>query len=186
VKQEKAPLNLNDTQLFSSPAEIEKLHRTKQEESFAKLSAITASTHIYVVGHCSVKGDKLHNDSDASWDYTQFADLLAQKAPQIKFAKQPITITLIACFTGIGGEESFAAKLSKALAERGIWSRIYAAMGQTSRFNNEGTYQPLIDGKYHADRSMVLVESKAGKTTLDPVIYSDPKFSLDSSQSNCH
>jgi len=160
------------------------LREQRSESDFLAMKKLTSQSRLYLVGHGAPNGNTLssdslpsNNNSRVAWSYTQFADLIAQHAPQLKGQSEAITISLVACHGGVGGLDSFGAKLSKDLDRRGIHAKIHARMGSVSRHDGKSPYKKTVDGEYHKDGSKVVIETVNGNTTVEPHLYSENKSS---------
>lgn len=122
----------------------------RQSPDLSSLSNLTHSSRLYVVGHSNAGADLVESDEVPGWfsttKYTlsadKLADELASHNPKLKESpdtgKQMLTISLVACRTASDsvGQKSFAAKLSMALAKKGISAVVLARTGAIPRLSD--------------------------------------------------
>lgn len=146
------------------------LREKDYEKELPLLKKLTPKSRLYLVGHCNAKLDTISSDEKVSLTYNDYADMLEKHAPQLINADGKIKISLIACYAGVGGEKSFAGKLSKALDQKKIPHIIYARTGEVSR-HKKGKYKKLVDGKHQQPGSKLIFQTEEGITNITPFIY---------------
>lgn len=154
-----------------------------EESNIGALPDVSYHSRIYIIGHCRSESDTIvgqdENGNKVTWNYNQLADLIAESLPSKPISSPPLTISLVACQGALGGINSFAFKLSRALDRKGVDACVIGRMGNTSRHkHHDKPYLKKVDvaesgQEHHKDGYKVSYRTINRHTEIIPTIYEE-------------
>ncbi|HSX04414.1 MAG TPA: C80 family cysteine peptidase [Rhabdochlamydiaceae bacterium] len=140
----------------------------------ARMGPVTHRSRVYIIAHGSPGADILTDDKGMKKTFQSFADIfsLVPKLKEVPKNNQRVKISLVVCYGATDGDKdkkSFAEKLSKTLASKGIFAEVVARKGKSFAQTSDG--RKLIDKVHHVEGSKFSFITTDKDTTITPITY---------------